>query len=131
MPLHSIFGYATAGLSALGFLLSVAAHQRRSAAVSRLMFGCFIACGVIQLAALVSGVIDNAAVTTAASVAPYNFFVGASLFTLTSILVVWRWLNPEVAWENGKWLGYLATSLGTVLLGAALIILGRMALGAG
>ena len=102
MPLHSIFGYAVAGLAALGLLLAIAAHRRRSAAASKLMFGCFIACGVVQIPALVTGVIDNAAITTAASVAPYNVFIGASFFTLTSILVVWRWWNPEVAWENGQ-----------------------------
>jgi hypothetical protein len=131
MPLHSVLGYATASLAALGFVLAVAAHRRRSAAAGKLMFGCFIACVVVQLPALVTGVIDNAASRTAASVAPYNIFVAASLFTLTAILAVWRWLNPEVAWENGKWLSYLATSLGSVLLSAALIILGRMALGTG
>jgi len=131
MPLHSILGYAAAGLAALGFLLAFAAHRRRSTAADRLMFGCFVACGMVQLPTLVTGILDNAAIAAAASVAPYNVFVSASLFTLTSILVVWRWLNPKVAWEDGKWLSYLATSLGNVLLSAALIILGRMALGAG
>ena len=131
MPLHSILGYAAAGLAALGFLLAIVAQRRQSAAASKLMFGCFIAGGVVQLPALATGIIDNAAIATAPSVAPYNVFVGASLFTLTSILVVWRWLNPKVAWESGKWLSYLATALGALLLSAALIVLGRLALGRG
>jgi len=129
--LHSLFGYAAAGLAALGFLLSIVAHRRRSATASGLMFGCFITCGAVQLPTLITGVVDSAAITAAASVAPYNIFVGASFFTLTSILVVWRWFNPGVAWDRERWLSYLATALGTVLLSAALIVLGRMALGGG
>lgn len=148
MPLHSVLGYVVVGLAALGFVLALMALISRSKTLSRLMFLCFIVCGLIQIPTLVSGVIDNAAssttvyeaaassttvyeaaaITTAADVAPFNFFVGASFFTLTSILVAWRGVNPGVVWDSRKWLIYLVTALGHVLLGVALIWLGRMAL---
>jgi hypothetical protein len=138
MPLHSILGYVVVGLAALGFVLALVALSSRSKALSRLMYLCFILCGLIQIPTLVSGVIDNAAssttvyeaaaITTAADVAPFNFFVGASFFTLTLILVAWRGVNPGVVWDSRKWLIYLATALGHVLLGVALIWLGRLAL---
>lgn len=128
MPLHSVLGYVVAGLAALGFVLALMALISRSKTLSRLMYFCFIFCGLIQIPTLVTGVVDNAAVTIAADVAPFNFFVGASFFTLTSILVAWRGVNPGVVWDSRKWLIYLATALGHVLLGIALIWLGRMAL---
>jgi hypothetical protein len=128
MPLHSILGYVVAGLAALGFVLALMALISRSKTLSGLMYICFIFCGLIQIPALVTGVIDNAAITTAADVAPFNFFIGSSFFTLTSILIAWRGVNPDVLWDSRKWLTYLATALGHVLLGFALIWLGRMAL---
>jgi len=128
MPSHSILGYVVASLAALGFVLALMALSSRSETLGRLMFFCFILCGLIQIPTLVSGVIDNAAITTAAEVAPFNFFVGASFFTLTLILVAWRGVNPGVVWDSRKWLIYLATALGHALLGVALIWLGRMAL---
>lgn len=131
MPLHSILGYATVGLSGLGLVLAITAALRRSARASRLMFNCYVLCGVVQLPAVATGMIDNAAIPSAATVAPYNVFVGASLLTLTSVLMVWRWLNPEVMWQDGKWFGYLASALGALLLSIALIFLGQMALGGG
>ena len=128
MLLHSILGYVVAGLAALGFVLALIALISCSKTLSSLMYVCFIVCGLIQIPTLVTGVLDNAAVTTAADVAPFNFFIGASFFTLTSIVVAWRGVNPGVVWDGQKWLIYLATALGHVLLGVALIWLGRMAL---
>jgi len=128
MPLHSVMGYVVAGLAALGFVLALIALISRSKTLSRLMYICFIFCGLIQISTLVTGVIDNAAITTAADVAPFNLFIGASFFTLTSILIAWRGVNPGVVWDSRKWLIYLAAALGHVLLGVALIWLGRMAL---
>ena len=128
MPLHSILGTVVVGLAALGFVLALIALISRSKTLGRLMYFCFIFCGLIQIPALATGVIDNAALTTAADVAPFNFFIGGSFFTLTSILIAWRGVNPGVVWDSQKWLIYLATALGHVLLGVALIWLGRMAL---
>jgi hypothetical protein len=128
MPLHSILGYVVVGLAALGFVLALLALTSRSETLSRLMYLCFILCGLIQIPTLVSGVIDNATITTAADEAPFNFFIGASFFTLTSILIAWRGVNPGVVWDSQKWLIYLATALGHVLLGVVLIWLGQQAL---
>lgn len=128
MSVHGVLGYVVAGLATVGFVLALAALLSRSRTLDRLMYACFVLCALIQLPALVTGVIDNAAfATTAAVVAPYNFFVGASFFTLTGILVVWRGANPVVVWDSRRWLMYQATALGNVLLSVTLICLGQLA----
>ncbi len=129
MPLHSILGYIVVFLSALGFALALVALLTRSAPADRFMYLCFIVSAVLQIPVLVTGVVDNAVVPTAAPVAPFNFFVGASLFTLTCSLAAWRWANPGVVWGKDKWLTYQASALGNLALSIALIWLGRLALG--
>ena len=131
MPLHSVLGYIAVVLALLGFVAAVAARVRRSAGLSRLMMLCFLLCVVVQVPTLVTGVIDNAALKSAVVVAPYNVFIGASFFTLSAILAVWRGFNAEVAWDDRYWLSYLAGALGNVLLAGALIWLGILAVGSG
>ena len=59
MPSHSILGYVVAGLAALGFVLALMALSSRSKTLSRLMYFCFIVCGLIQIPTLVTGVIET------------------------------------------------------------------------
>jgi hypothetical protein len=47
---------------------------------------------------------------------------------LTCALTVWRGVNPGVVWDEDKWLSFAAGNLGNVLLGAALVALGRFSL---
>lgn len=132
MSLHSVWGYAAAGWAGLGAALALAALFSRAKLLDRAMFVSFILCALAQVPALVTGVVDNAALAaTAARVAPYNVFVGASFFTLTGALAVWRTVHPGVVWDRQKWLVYQAAAWGNALLGAALIGLGRLALGHG
>ena len=132
MPLHSMLGFAVVGLAVLGFLLALDALWSRSRAASVLMFVSFILCLIVQLPALVTGVVDNAAGQAASlAVAPLTFFVAGACFTLNAALVAWRTVNPGVLWDAGKWLAYQAMALGLVGLGVGLVYLGRQALGAG
>ena len=131
MPLHSGLGYVTVVLAVLGLVLTVSARRDRSARLSGWMYACFVVNAVVQLPTLATGVIDNAMVPSAAAVAPYNFFVGASFFTLTAILAVWRGFNAEVVWDDRYWLSYLVGALGNALLAGALIWLGVLTVGSG
>jgi len=129
MALHALLGYLVAGLAAISLLLALIALLPRSEPAGRLMVFSFIACGIAQLPALATGVVDNAGrnAVAAANVAPFNFFFAASLFTLTCVLAAWRLVNPHVVWDKDKWLTYQAAALGNILLSVALILLGRMA----
>ena len=100
MPLHSGLGYVTAVLAVLGLVLTVSARRHRSARLSGWMYACFVVNAVVQLPTLATGVIDNAALPSAAAVAPYNSFVGASFFTLSAILAVWRGLSSTPRWHG-------------------------------
>jgi hypothetical protein len=131
MPLHSILGYVVVAIAGAVFALALVALLARSRLLDRLAFYGLILCVVAQVLALVTGIGDNAGGAVAAAlVAPYNFFLGASMFTLSAGLAVWRWFNPGVAWDQGKWLLYLAGGLGNLALGVALAIVGRLAAGA-
>jgi len=129
MSLHGILGYASVALAALAFIFNLDALRRRALASARAMFVCLAAGVIVQVPALASGVVVNAAgAVSAARLAPYNFFVAGSFFTLTCALTVWRGVNPGVVWDEDKWLSFAAGNLGNVLLGAALVALGRFSL---
>jgi len=131
MPLHSILGYIVVGFAGAAFALALVALLTRSRLLDRLAFYGLVVCVAAQVWALVTGIGDNAAGAVAAAlVAPYNFFLGASMFTLSAGLAAWRWFNPGVVWDKDKWLLYLAGGLGNLALGIALAVVGRLAAGA-
>jgi hypothetical protein len=128
---HSVLGYAVLGLAAVGYALALATVRRRSKPLGHLLFASFVLCWLVELAALVTGVIDNAGSRSAVALAPYDFFFGASLFTLTGALVVWRVFNPTVVWDESRWLSYHVATLGQLALTIVLVWIGRLALGGG
>lgn len=127
--MHGVLGYIVVGLAVLGFALGLGALSSRARLLDRLMYGCFVLGVLIQIPALVTGVIDNAALPGAAVMAPYNFFVGSSLFTLACILAVWRGANPLVVWDSSRWLVYQAAALGHLVLSVVMVWLGLLARG--
>ena len=131
MPLHSILGYVVVVVAGVSFALALSALLARATSLDRLAFYGFVLGVACQALALVTGVADNAAgATPAVLVAPYNFFLGASMFTLTAGLAVWRGFNAGVVWDKDKWLLYQAGALGSLALGVGLIVVGRLAAGA-
>ena len=56
------------------------------------------------------------------------FIFGASFFTLTCKLVVWRWASPTIMMDSGEWFNYQAAVVGHVWLAITLIWMGRLAL---
>jgi len=132
MTMHRVLGYVVIVLAIAGYISALRALRRRSGRLNDLMFAVFILSWLAQVAALATGVVDNAVAIVspqAAALAPYQFFLGASLSTLTGVLVAWRYFNAQVLWDEDRWLSYHVAALGQVMLSIGLSVIGRLAVG--
>jgi len=131
MRVHTLLGYLVALLASGGFALAALGRARRSVRASRWMYVAYLACIALSIPAVATGVFDNAAASgygSAASAAPYAFFLAGSFFTLVCALAAWRTVNPGVLWDERHDVAYGAGALGPTLLSLALAALGRLAI---